>query len=79
MSPTSSVSSPKELEDWINTAAAGDAIIYHVGPHTSGNLCRFAMRMSEEGYIALVQRRVLVNGVALFQFEAQRTKNRRRR
>jgi hypothetical protein len=37
------------------------------------------MRMADEGYVALVQRRVLVNGVALFQFEAQRTKNRRRR
>lgn len=54
----------------------GDKIIYYTGDHTGGQVCRFAMRMSEEGYVSLVQRRLSNTGQGRFQYEAHRTKKR---
>lgn len=67
-----SVQSLAEFDRWAKNAAPGDAVVYHVGNHASGTICRYAMDLSEAGLVSLVQRRT----DQVFQYEAQRTKKR---
>ena len=78
MTDFSSVSTIKDFAEWIKAAEPGDAVIYYTGNNVGGVLCRFAMRMCDEGYIALVRRRIDTEGLSRFQFEAQRTRKRMR-
>lgn len=71
----------KMAEDFHAAVAAakhGDVLIYHVGTTADGPLCSAAYTLYERGLISLVQRRVSYVGVARFQYEAQRTKQKRR-
>ena len=74
MNPSSNIKTPDDLAKWIKAAEPGDVVIYYTGNNAHGDVCKFAMRMCDENYIALVKRRVDTHGLHRFQFEAQRTK-----
>lgn len=65
-----------EFAEALKSTRKGDRIIYHLGDHSAGNTCRFALRMSGDGYVTLVQRRLAYTGHGRFQYEAHRTKKR---
>ena len=67
---------PSELTIWVDNADAGESMVYHVGTHAYGDICREAMELHEAGLIALVRKRRL--GTSTFEYIAQRTKMRRK-
>ncbi|HEY7822953.1 MAG TPA: hypothetical protein VIG24_08980 [Acidimicrobiia bacterium] len=75
MSPASSVRNVEEFDKWLAKAERGDSVVYHRGRHAGGPVCQRAMALQEAGLVNLVQRRVDKE----FQFEAQRTKMRRKK
>ena len=68
----------EDFHDAVFAAKHGDVLIYHVGTTADGPLCSTAYTFYERGLVSLVQRRVSYSGFARFQYEAQRTKQRRR-
>jgi len=65
-----------DFAEALKRAEKGDTMIYYTGNHVGGDICRFASRMADQGYVALVQRRLARTGVGKFQYEAQKTKKR---
>lgn len=66
-----------EFKAEVIAAKHGDVFVYHVGDTATGHLCRQAMILSDAGILALVQRRISYTGYGRFQYEAQRTRNRK--
>lgn len=73
---TLKVFSVDDFAEALKSTERGDRIIYYTGDHAGGEMCRFAMRMSDGGFVSLVQRRVANTGQGRFQYEAHRTKKR---
>jgi hypothetical protein len=67
---------PSALRVWADEAEAGDSMIYHVGSHAYGEICREAMDMYEAGLISLVRQRQ--DKTSVFNYIAQRTKMQRK-
>jgi hypothetical protein len=67
---------PSKLSLWVDTAEAGESMVYHVGTHAYGDICREAMDLHEAGLIALVRKRR--PDTSTFEYIAQRTKMRRK-
>jgi hypothetical protein len=79
MSQSFRVGSVAELENWMKSAKPGEVAVYHTGRNATGDVCRAAMDMADAGLVALVQRRVSPHGVPMFQYEAQRTTQKRKK
>ena len=67
---------PSELTLWVDSADAGESMVYHVGTHAYGDIGREAMDLHDAGLIAPVRRRQ--PGTNNFEYIAQRTKMRRK-
>ena len=60
------------LRDWVKVAEPGASMVYHVGVHAAGDICREAMQLYDAGLVSPVRRRWPVNPSA-FEYIAQRT------
>jgi len=67
---------PSNLKLWVDIAEHGDKVVYHVGTHAGGDICREAYDLYEAGMISLVRQRK--DKTSTFEYIAQRTKTKRR-
>ena len=61
------------LRDWVKVAEPGASMVYHVGVHAAGDICREAMQLYDAGLVSPVRRRRPINP-AVFEYIAQRTR-----
>lgn len=45
------------IDLWAAGAVPGGRVIYHVGPHAGGDVCRQAMALCDAGIVTLVRKR----------------------
>jgi len=61
------------FDEAVKITSKGDTIIYHRGAHAGGRHKFSAMVAQDEGFVALVQKRMDKAGDARFEYLAQRT------
>lgn len=57
---------------WYFQAEPGDRVIYHIGTHAGGNICREFMDAADAGLVILMRKRV--DDTHMFQYIAQKSK-----
>jgi len=67
----------ERFKQWLTSAQKGSQIVYHVGPHAYGDICRSAWNAHEAGLVCLTQRAIMTSsGLRKFEYIATRTMTR---